>query len=522
MKPKRLKTKPERGPHKRDPHPMVGKSPVGVTWDTYLRIILEEYLREQFLLQKRSFPHGDLEGWLSKRSATFRSFGPKSPNGRTKQRAARRKRVRGSDRYPISYGEKGKGGVMTDNAKNVIGRRTITTVSTSGSPPASSSSTIVQAPIAYQKIVQFVSSVKGDHKRPNPHSYQALKIDQGSGFTYAGDYRNNTQISGTQAVGFGFGGVTFTDRGNAAYNAAVSRMYDKIRGDVDLSVDVFQARQTGVMLNRRFAQARHVFTMAAPKALWAIGGIVSIFKRSNPRDWGNLWLEWIYGWKPFADDLYGSMENMILSSKKGSGISGHPIKVTATEIGDERVIKSFDAVNGTELDKLIFSKYQSRIVAFYALTTGGLNSVANYTSLNPVKIAWEVIPYSFVVDWFINIGGYLRNLESGLLYASDFSYGYRSQRYTKSEVHQVAGGNASYSAVAAGSSLTRGFNRFVLTGAPLPRAPSFNPKLGPTRLISAASLLGQQLHSLKHRKEAYERKFPDDTKYVNWNSFHHS
>lgn len=411
---------------------------------------------------------------------------------------------------------------MTDNAVNVIGRRIRTAISTSGSPPVTSSSTIVQAPIAYQKILQFVSSVKGDHKRPNPHSYQALKIDQGSGFTYAGDYRNNTQISGTQAVSFGFGGVTFTDRGNAAYNAALSRMYEKLRGDVDLSIDAFQARQNGVMFNKRFAQARRVFTMAAPKALWAIGGLYSTFRRSNPRDWGSLWLEWTYGWKPLAKDLYGSMENMILASKQGSGVSGHPIKVTATEVGDERVIKSYDAVNGTELDKLIFSKYQSRIVAFYVLTTGGLNSVANYTSLNPVSITWELIPYSFVVDWFINVGGYLRNLESGLLYNSDFSYGYRSQRYTKSEVHEVAGGNAAYSAVATGSSLTRGFNRFVLTGSPLPRPPSFNPKLGTERLLNGAALLSQQLRSLKHRRVEYERTFPHDTNYVNWNSFHHS
>jgi hypothetical protein len=47
-----------------------------------------------------------------------------------------------------------------------------------------------------------------------------------------------------------------------------------------------------------------------------------------------------------------------------------------------------------EIEKI----FQCRITGFWALTTGGLNSVAGYTSLNPVSIAWELVPYSFVAD----------------------------------------------------------------------------------------------------------------------------
>jgi hypothetical protein len=34
--------------------------------------------------------------------------------------------------------------------------------------------------------------------------------------------------------------------------------------------------------------------------------------------------------------------------------------------------------------------------------------------INPVSTAWEVIPYSFVVDWFVNVGSYLNAVASSL------------------------------------------------------------------------------------------------------------
>jgi hypothetical protein len=397
-------------------------------------------------------------------------------------------------------GQKSAGGVMTDQVQAIPGRRIIVSTSTSGSPPSTTTSTTVQPVTGFQKILSNVASVDGNRRNPNPHRFKVRRIDYGGGVTMAGNSRNNTTVSGTQALPLSLS-ATFTDLQSFTYNKCLSKVYEKIRGETDLSVDAFQARQAGVMLNQRFKQGRDVFMTKAPKAMLAIVDLIKRMRRSNPRDWGAIRLEWVYGWKPLAGSIYGAAENMILASaKSGSGVSGHPIRVSASEVSDWRVATFDTAPLGDPRTQEIEKIFQCRITGFWALTTGGLNSVAGYTSLNPVSIAWELVPYSFVADWFVDIGGYLRNLESSLLYNSDFTGGYINERSKETIRESCQGGYTEWSVSVKGSTVTKEFQRKVLSTSPSPRPPSFNPKLGTERLINAASLLSQMLHSLKHKR----------------------
>jgi len=482
------------------------KQPAKADWETHLKLEVEDYLREQNLLKNRNFgPTGGRKPSDSGPSLTFGSYGNNYPYGRSLDgRPVAKPQAGGIVVVPnfirqLNLAERGAGGVMTDHAIVIPGERTVTETTTAFG--VSETVTTVQRVPAYQHILQYVYSVPGDHKTPNRHSYESKRINYGSGSSYAGDILNNVQIVGTGAVGFGLT-ASFHDQSAFVYNKMLSKMYESIRGSVDLSIDAFQARQSGVMINQRFAQGRKLFTAKVPEAILAIGGIVKTLKRSNPRDWGSHWLEWVYGWKPLAADIYGAAENMI----NGSCARGHPIRAQAQEIGD-RYTSSYTDGNGVQYTQVVLSKYQSRIVAFYALGGGDLDTLASYSSLNPVSIAWELVPYSFVVDWFVDVGGYLRNMESGLLYGSDFVSGYMSERAQESVNEFAGGGNDSFSVNAAGNADTRRFSRLVLSTSPLPRRPSFNPKLGTGRLFNAAALLSQQLHSLKHAKAKYEKTF---------------
>ena len=40
--------------------------------------------------------------------------------------------------------------------------------------------------------------------------------------------------------------------------------------------------------------------------------------------------------------------------------------------------------------------------------------IANTGLLNPLSVAWELVPYSFVADWFLPVGSYLNNLDYDL------------------------------------------------------------------------------------------------------------
>jgi hypothetical protein len=114
--------------------------------------------------------------------------------------------------------------------------------------------------------------------------------------------------------------------------------------------------------------------------------------------------------------------------------------------------------------------------------------------MNPVSIGWELLPYSFVVDWFYDVGSYVRNWESAILYRSAAKGGWVTHGW-------IAGRDCRVEDVK--TDLSGNINTYNLYGArtdsykhrqpfayaPRPVKPRFEVDLGWRRLLSAASLL---------------------------------
>lgn len=111
---------------------------------------------------------------------------------------------------------------------------------------------------------------------------------------------------------------------------------------------------------------------------------------------------------------------------------------------------------------------------------------------------WEVLPFSFVVDWFLPIGPYLEALSTyqGL----SFVRGYKTQ-FTKSETqfsHSYSGQHPGYSDKrvtlfsAGGLSWSQvKLNRTKLTSFPKPNLPSFKNPLSLTHAANGLALIQQ-------------------------------
>jgi hypothetical protein len=58
----------------------------------------------------------------------------------------------------------------------------------------------------------------------------------------------------------------------------------------------------------------------------------------------------------------------------------------------------------------------------YRISSPPLKSLASVGISNPLLLAWELVPYSFVVDWFLPIGNYLESLDAtnGLTFESGY------------------------------------------------------------------------------------------------------
>lgn len=268
---------------------------------------------------------------------------------------------------------------------------------------------------------------------------------------------------------------------NHAYNSALSRLNEKVRGGLDLGVTLAE-----------FGQTRKMIANLAEVAKFAK---VSGF--GSGRDLANGWLAWQYGWRQLQQDVWNVLDESTNIALK----TIQKIRASAT------CPEGYNGVGNNILSGTVYvpsrnvSKGKAVCRFTIKLEVSGFD-FARFTSLNPVSLAWELIPYSFVVDWFWNVGSYLRDLETALIYQSAFRGGYVSELYVmdgeeyRSTDTVLGGTNPPYKMTFTGFNRRykhRFFQRTVLSTYPLPRRPVLRADLGSQRLLSTASLLAQMI-----------------------------
>lgn len=334
--------------------------------------------------------------------------------------------------------------------------------------------------IATQKTIDGFVSQKGNFKTPNAHSYNKTYIVNNSGsYTeitlypgQGGQYEKFTTIT-TGPTGEGSAGSTINRSllENLAYNKCLERLYESLRGKLDLSVAAAESGKTVKML-RSFVKLNR------------------FIRRWDFKEVANTWLEFTYGFKPLAQDLYGIAEEVMRQS-----VQTQVVKFRATQKDDERVYSA-----GYRLNRTATSKASARceVKFLWTPTNGQLDTLGRFTSLNPASIAWELLPFSFVGDWFVDIGGFLRNAESALSISGTVGNGYITQSYKETTeliskgvgVHPL---DPNVTTIADLKSVTYqvSLRRGLIYSLPFPQRPRFNPSLGASRLLSAAALLSQ-------------------------------
>jgi hypothetical protein len=128
---------------------------------------------------------------------------------------------------------------------------------------------------------------------------------------------------------------------------------------------------------------------------------------------GDLWMEARYGWRPFIYDVIGHVEaftspnwserRTVRKSKMYPASEWQSLQVLATASGGLG-----DLVRRQHL------KFESKLRCGQ---TADYRSSVDLTALryglyDVVGTAWELVPYSFVVDWFVNIGDMARALQA--------------------------------------------------------------------------------------------------------------
>lgn len=202
----------------------------------------------------------------------------------------------------------------------------------------------------------------------------------------------------------------------------------------------------------------------------------------------NSWLAYQYGWKPFLGSVYDNVQllDRLLREDDATFTVQHSLKRDETFTRDDGSIGC--TLNGTCKVKVGFTcKVLDSFVD--GLDTSGV--------LNPLSIAWELVPFSFVVDWFVPVGAVLESLTAtiGLQLLTGYQTMVDDQDVKVKMVSPRTGSPLYYRVLDPGDFHVKlfTFERVPLRDFPVPRLyANLNP-FSTQRIISAAALIRQQL-----------------------------
>lgn len=195
------------------------------------------------------------------------------------------------------------------------------------------------------------------------------------------------------------------------------------------------------------------------------------------------WLEMQYGWKPLLSDVYGACDAL---SKRS--MDHWIVTAKASKILNEDYSHSWDDFSmgkgGAKVLKSVFGRIDA--IPSNEVTI----SLASMGITNPLLVAWELVPFSFVVDWALPVGGWLDSLDASL--------GYTSCWYSESALTRadwiIGGVNGSYGGANVDNQYVekKKFVRIVRTvfpDIPLPAFPGLKDPISLGHMANGLSLL---------------------------------
>jgi len=134
----------------------------------------------------------------------------------------------------------------------------------------------------------------------------------------------------------------------------------------------------------------------------------------------DTWLEYSYGWKPLLKDVYdqaANAANLMVGTNQGW-------QTASVNVDSDNIFHQVESPPGDQVTYTFDGRDRIwvHLSVTYRIPPGALDVTTAFGLNNPLEVAWELIPFSFVADWFIPIGDAIRSLTaySGLVFGSGF------------------------------------------------------------------------------------------------------
>jgi len=269
------------------------------------------------------------------------------------------------------------------------------------------------------------------------------------------------------------------------YAQAYSRLIAELGENAGLGITLTQWKQADSMIRNRANQLTsftHQLARRSPVGIATTLGLsvrdvkkVLKTRYGVARNLSDLWLEFWFGWKPMVQDIYTGCEvfdNFIPWAKlKGSA----------------RREDIFDQDDGP-YQPHVYLEFEriAKVSCQVRLVNPNARLLQQFGLLNAAQVAWDAVPWSFVVDWFANVNQWLGSF-------TDFA-GFETSNVVVSRLCRCAG-NVTYAANPNLNSYGFGYaaTRTPTSGVPRPALHLKNLSLKPTRALTAITLLTQKL-----------------------------
>lgn len=195
--------------------------------------------------------------------------------------------------------------------------------------------------------------------------------------------------------------------------AAYSRLMGKALPRAAMLVNMAQGAQSWEMVAARTMQLVRAFKHLRSGNLGGFAAELSlnsnvvrrrITRKRAMQDPSGAWLEFTFGWSPLIGDIYNAI-NVLQTAFP-----------TVPSRGSASESSSTKEVFRPNWYRLTNTKAQCRLVADLVVTNPNLLLANQLGLLNPAAVVWDIIPFSFVVDWFLPVGGFIKtfNDQAGL------------------------------------------------------------------------------------------------------------
>lgn len=273
----------------------------------------------------------------------------------------------------------------------------------------------------------------------------------------------------------------------SAEGRARSNLYQRLSGQkVHLGNMVAERVQTIEMIVNMLHALRH-----------PTDAFVSLVKnlRSNPLStMGDAYLQFKFGIQPLMNDLYNMQSALQASQNIPDIVIVHGSSSSSAQFSwrDKTVMSGGVPLYWYDVQATRSVRVHYKLV--YRVNSGTLAGMSSLGLINPLEIAWEVTPWSFVIDWFLPVGTFIQSLQAGT--GLTYQYGSRTQVTKDHFTATLSGVTADVNSLRAfsgtGSKSVETKQRTVLTQPPAVQLPSFKNPMTATHLAEAFALLSQR------------------------------